>query len=196
MTGGRVAAPATFAAKSDANAWLSTVQTDQSRGELLDPTLSRRTFGEWADDWLDSLHVRPSTMQGYEGALRRHVLPVFERRPISSIRYNDCKKFVDALFAKGLAPGSVSEARKILRMVLGEALKADAIRRNPADGLRIPRGKRQEMVFLSHDEVLRLAAAIVEPTPTKYRPRATFAQYGLLVKFTALTGLRAGEVAA
>jgi len=52
------------------------------------------------------------------------------------------------------------------------------------------------MVFLTYDEVLRLADAISEPTPTKYRPPATFPAYGLLVCFTALTGLRAGEVAA
>lgn len=195
-SGDRVAAPMTFSTRTDATAWLASVQTDRSRGELLDLKLGRRTFAEWANEWLDGLHVRPTTRIGYESALRNHVLPVFGSRQVVSIRYADCKRFLDKLLASGLAPGTVSEARKILRMVLGEALRHDAIRRNPADGLRVPRGRRQEMVFLSLDEVLRLADAIANPTPTKYRPPATFPEYGLLVCFTALTGLRAGEIAA
>src|SRR4051794_26861585 len=60
----------------------------------------------------------------------------------------------------------------------------------------IPRGKRQEMVFLSHDEVLRLAHEVAHPPETKFRPATTHPAFGLLVRFTALTGLRAGEVCA
>jgi integrase len=195
-TGARVAAPTTFAAKADANTWLASVQTDHARGELVDVQMGRLPFEEWSARWLSGLHVRPSTYLGYESCLRNHVLPTFGLRPVASIRYADCKQFVDGMLAAGLAAGTVSEARKILRMVLAEALRHDAIRRNPAEGLRVPRGARQEMVFLSHDEVLDLAHAITHPTPTKYRPPAEHPQYGLLVCFTALTGLRAGEVAA
>jgi integrase len=195
-TGERVPSPFTFSTRTDASAWLSSIQTDRSRGELLDVRLGKRPFAEWAAEWLDGLHVRPATKMGYESSLRNHVLPYFGKRPINSIRYADCKRFVDSLLQSGLAPGTVSEARKILRMVLSEALWNEAIRRNPAEGIRIPRGRREEMVFLSYDEVLRLADAITEPTPTKYRPPATFPAFGLLVCFAALTVLRAGEVAA
>jgi Phage integrase, N-terminal SAM-like domain len=147
--GERVGAPATFATKVDANLWLASVETDLARGEHLRPELARRPFGEWADEWLHSLHVKPKTYVGYESSLRNHVLPVFADRPIADVTYRDCKAFVDGLLRDGLAPGTAGEARKVLRLVLGEALRSDAIRRNPADGLRIPRGMRQEMVFLS-----------------------------------------------
>ena len=40
VTGVRIAAPTTFSTKSDANAWLSSIQTDHGRGELLDPRLA------------------------------------------------------------------------------------------------------------------------------------------------------------
>lgn len=124
------------------------------------------------------------------------MLPVFDTLPVSQITYRDCKAFVDAMLAAGYAPGTVSEARKILRLVLAEALRADAIRRNPADRLRVPRGERQEMVFLSLVEVMRLAHAIANPPRPKRHPLQIWPQYRLLVRFTALTGLRAGEVAA
>ncbi len=162
----------------------------------LDPRLSRRTFGEWAGEWVANLHVKPKTFVAYESATRNHVMPVFELRPVSSITYLDCKAFVDHMLAKGYAPGTVSEARKVLRLVLADALRADAIRRNPADRLRVPRGACQEMVFLSLDEVVRLAEAIANPPRPWRHSLQTWPEYGLLVRLAALTGLRAGEIGA
>ena len=199
VAGRRVAAPQTFATKKDATLWLASVEADRSRGDLLDASLSRRTFEEWADEWLEGLHVRPKTRLGYESALRNHVMPVFGNRVISTITYRDCKRFVDDGLSRGYAPGTVGEARKILRLVLAEALNSDAIRRNPAAGLRVPRGEREEMVFLTHDDVIALAHHITYPP---IRPgggenrRGSYPEYGLLVRLAALTGLRAGEIAA
>ena len=102
--GARVVAPTTFSTKADASAWLSLVEADRSRGELLDPRLSTRTFAGWANDWLTSLHVRPSTHQGYESALGNHVMPVFGDRPIASIRYRDCKHSSTRSSRKGSRP--------------------------------------------------------------------------------------------
>ena len=184
-TGDRVAAPATFATKTDANLWLASVETDMASGEYLRSELARRPLGEWADEWLHSLHVKPKTYVGYESSLRNHVLPVFTNRPIADISYRDCKAFVDRLLLDGLAPGTVGEARKILRLVLGEALRSDAIRRNPADGLRIPRGTRQEMVFLSPAQVVRLATEIANPPKPRSHPRKSRPAYGLLVRLAA-----------
>lgn len=195
VTGRRIAAPTTFPTKADANIWLSTVEADQARGELLDPRLSQRPFDEWASEWLSGLHVKPKTRIGYESTLRTHVLPAFGRRRIATISYRDCKRFIDDLLAAGLAPGTVSQARKVLRLVLREALRADAIRRNPADGLRVPRGERDEMVFLDPPEILPLSDAITDPG-FAYRPRRSFPEYGLLVRLAAWSGLRAGELGA
>lgn len=195
-TGARVAAPSTFATKADASLWLASVETDMARGEHLRPELARRPFGEWAHEWLHSLHVKPKTYVGYESSLRNHVLPVFADRPIADISYRECKAFVDGLLGDGLAPGTAGEARKILRLVLGEALRSDAIRRNPADGLRIPRGTRQEMMFLSPAQVIRLASEIANPPRPPSHPRRTWPAYGLLVRLAAWSGLRAGEIAA
>ena len=193
-SGERVLAPATFRTKADANIWVSTVEADRARGDLLDPRLAQRAFREWADEWLAGLHVKPKTRLAYESSLRNHVLPVFEHRPVASITYRDCKRFVDDLANGGLAPGTVGEARKILRLVLREALRADAIRRNPADGIRIPRGERQEMQFLTAEEVFALADEVANPPRPRSQPLRTFPQYGLLVRFAAFTGLRAGEI--
>lgn len=195
-TGQRIAAPDTFGTKADANLWLSTVATDRSRGRLGDHQLSQRPFHEWADEWLGGLHVKPKTLVSYESSLRNHVLPVFAQRPVGSITYRDAKQFVSTMTAKKLAPGTIGEARKILRMVLQEALRADAITRNPADGLRVPRGERQEMVFLTAEEVFLLAHEVANPPRPTRKPQQHWPAYGLLVRFAAFSGLRAGEIGA
>lgn len=96
-SGERILAPTTFRTKADANIWVSTVEADRARGDLLDPRLAQRAFREWADEWLAGLHVKPKTRLAYESSLRNHVLPVFEHRPVASITYRDCKRFVDDL---------------------------------------------------------------------------------------------------
>lgn len=195
-TGERIAASQTFATKADAGVWLSTVEADDLRGELLDPRLSRRLFADWSAEWLAGLHLRPKTLVGYESTLRVHVVPVFGDRPVGAITYRDCKRFVDDLLRKGLAPGTVGEARKVLRLVLQEAMRADAIRRNPADALRIPRGRRDEMVFLTADELLTLAHHVAHPPRPDRHPEKLWPAYSLLVRLVGFTGLRAGELAA
>lgn len=195
-TGQRITAETTYANKTDANLWLSTVETEQARGDRLARELGTQPFRDWAEEWLAGLHVKPKTRVGYESSLRNHVLPVFGARQVASITYRDCKAFVDDRLAAGLAPGTAGEARKVLRLVLREALRCDAIRRNPADGLRIPRGARQEMVFLTAEEVVRLAEAIANPPRPNRHEQKRWPAYGLLVRLAAFTGLRAGEVAA
>ncbi len=80
-----------------------------------------------------------------------------------------------------------------------KAVQSDALRRNPAQGVRVRRSRKQEMLFLSRDEVLALADAITHPP---LRPgggehrRTAYPEYGLLVRLAAETGLRAGEIAA
>src|SRR5262245_23087647 len=119
-TASRVMAPSTFATKSDAGTWLTSIEADLTRGELPDPSVSRRPFGEWAEEWLQHVHVKPKTYVAYEGSLRNHVLPAFKAQPIAGITYRDCKAFVDGMLAARYAPGTVSEARKVLRLVLAE----------------------------------------------------------------------------
>ena len=196
LTGGRIAAPSTFATKADAALWLSTVETDRARGHLLDQRLRVRPFGDGAGEWLAELHVKPKTEVSYESSLRNHMLPVFENRPVGGITYRDCKGVVDGLSVQGLAPGTIGEARKVLRMVLQEALRADAIRRNPADGLRVPRGERVEMVFLTVPEVFALAEAVANPPRPASHQLQRWPQYGLLERLAAFSGLRAGEIGA
>lgn len=128
-------------------------------------------------------HLKPKTRAGYESDLRVHVLPVFGERAVGSIQQVDVRRFVADMVAGGAAPGTVRNARKVVRLVLSAAEGSGAIRGNPCNGVRVPMSPKANMVFLSAEQVEALAQAI--------DPR-----YATLIRFAAYTELRAGEIGA
>jgi len=173
-----------FRTRAESDRWLATVKTDVARGEYIDPRLARSRFGEWADEWTaTTAHLRPKTRAGYESDLRVHVLPVFGERAIGSIQQVDVRRFVADMLSAGSAPGTVRNARKVLRLVLATAEGSGAVRGNACNGVRVPASPKADMVFLGPEEIEALARAI--------GPR-----YDTLVRFAAYTGLRAGEIGA
>ena len=172
----------TFPTKTAASRWSREVETDLRRGDWIDPRLARTTFGEWAKEYLATIvHLRAVTRGDYERQLRVHILPVFADSPVNRIEQVDVRRFFAELQAAGLAAKSLQKVRLVLRQVLETARGSGAIKSNPCDGLRLPRAQPKEPIFLSAEEVERLA-------------RATRRPYDLLVRFAAATGLRPSEL--
>lgn len=84
----------------------------------------------------------------------------------------------------------------MLRLVLNEAVEGGARKDNPSDRVRVPRGRREEMVFLTPEQISTLAQEITDPPRPRRQPARSYPQYGLLVRFAAYSGLRPGEIAA
>jgi integrase len=143
-------------------------------------------FEEVAVDWLAGLNgIRERTEIGYRSLLDRHVLPHFAFTPVAKITRQDVNEYVRSLEHKNLGAGTIRNImRDVLKPVLDVALEAGMIPANPCERLRLPMSQRQEMCFLTADEVELLADAM------------RLLEYGLLVRFAAYTGLRAGEISA
>ena len=88
--GKQIAAEHTFAAKTDARRWLSTVEADIVRGDWVDPDAGKITFGEYANWWIEQRPVRPRTKQIYEGQLK-HITPTFAGVSLCDIRPIDVR---------------------------------------------------------------------------------------------------------
>jgi integrase len=116
--------------------------------------------------------------------LRVNVLPHFGGWPVGRIEAVHVRQYLADLRGAGAGPGTVRSARKVLRLVLATAIEGGALRANPCSGIRLARSEPVEMAFLTMGQVLALATAMRRP------------DYGLLVRFAALTGLRAGEIGA
>jgi integrase len=192
-----------FRTKADADAWLASQQVDRARGSWIDPREGRRTFDHWAATWLcTTVHLKAKTRVGYESILRTHLMPAFGGRQVIRIDQPAVKAFLAEMAASGAAPGTIRSARQVLRLVLATAVGAKALASNPCDGVKLPKSAKAEMHFLTEDQVEDLALAITLPS---IRPagqgaaphwRTELPEYGLLVRFAAYTGLRAGELGA
>ena len=127
----------------------------------------------------DHGHSLSKTRKDYRSLLRNHCRPSATAGVL-----------VDTLAVRGCWPGwtartvALEGQARLLRAVrrAGGGHPGRRLLRNPAAGVRSPRIS-PEMQFLSAAEVEQLAEAIPPP-------------YGLLVRFAAYTGLRAGEIAA
>ncbi len=180
----------TFPRRADAERYLAQIRVDLDNQDYIDPKSGRTTFATVADQWWA---LRPATKERvryqYGRLLQRHVLPHFGHRPVAAITPTEIRAW-----AANLPTKPDNAFRNVLKPILALAVEMNLIRKNPAQGLSLPKrpviveqtGQPDEAIFLSAEEVDLLAkhlAAVHEP-------------YGLLVYFAAYTGLRAGEIGA
>jgi hypothetical protein len=128
-------------------------------------------------------HLRRSTRELYAMFARRYILPRLASRPLASITRLDVDRFVTALPADG---GRCRDDQCGVPVAAPRSRSAEAsglVARNVARGVSAPKAPRQEMRFLSTDELHAVADA-VGPID-----RA-------LVLLLGLCGLRIGEAAA
>jgi integrase len=111
-----------------------------------------------------------------------HVLPVFGHMPLTRIDRAAVQRWVNSLTADGYAPATVKKIYETLSSVLRTAVSYERLTRSPCDKVTLPPVGHIEMRFLVPDEVNLLAKTI-----TPY--------FELLIRFSAETGLRIGELA-
>jgi integrase len=171
-----------FRTKAQARLYLSQVETDQHSGEWIDPERAKVGFAKFAGEWLAStVHLKPSTQVSYELLLRLHILPWFGKAALGRIQRNHVQQWISELIAQGVGPGTVRNAYRVLARILQEAENDRMIARNPARRIPLPKSAKEEMRFLSADEIRSLADAI--------DPR-----FRALILMAGFTGLRWGEL--
>ena len=153
---------------------------------VLDPEMSRITFGEWHDRWWPTIlnsDRAPSTISGYESALRHHVLPHLAGCRLKDLRRIDVEEWLTDLRSAGYSNSTIHAARTVAGMVLTSAVDSRIIAANPLTGVRLPKGTSRTRKALTAEQVEDLAA-LVDPW---WRP---------FILVLAYCGLRPGEGAA
>ena len=137
--------------------------------------------------------MKPRTAASYELAYRAHILPTFGRRQIASITSTEVETWLRKMETKlsthtgrKLAPASVHANLIALSKVFAYAVKHRMITTNPCAVIDKPHLPHLEPVFLHPEQVTAVAGELDRIA----------APYGLIVRFAARTGLRAGELAA
>ena len=181
----------TFRTKQEAEDWLASQRHSQLTGPYIDPRKSERPFGDVVAEWRAGWDGRlsPTTSRRYSSILDNYLLPEFGGVPVGRIDYGAVQRYVDRLSAARAAdgspahaPGTVRNVYAVLRTALAKAVRMGWVTVNPCVATDLPRARREEMLFLTADQVAAVAEAIDS-------------QYRVLVYTAAWTGLRAGELA-
>ena len=178
--GTRHIAEQTFPTKGDAQAHLSSIETDLHRGAWIDPNAGRVTFGEWAQKWLDGrADLRPVTKAKYQHMLDRHIVPVIGHLSLSKVTPSAVRAWYMDMREKYVTTGD--DAYRMLRAILNTAVTDGLIARNPCQvrGAGLARSAERPVAT-----VAELAAA-VKTVPDRYR---------LVLLLPAWCQLRRGEV--
>lgn len=174
----------TFKRRAEADAFAATVETSKLSGAYTDPSLGKTRFGDWAGQFQASrINLRPSTLARDDAYFRNLILPAFGHLRLAKIHPLQLQQWVSALDADGYAPATVRKAYQLVSAAFDAAVNSDLIPRTPCRGIKLPRMRRDEMRFLTADEIDHLADSI----DSRYRA---------LVLTAAYTGLRIGELAA
>lgn len=181
----------TFKVKREAERFALRIEDEIAKGETTDVYVKRSTtVREVVEACLavDEHKLKPRTIAGYRLIYEATVLPRFGSKRIAALTSQDVEKWVQDLATGGMSPGTVRNHFRALGKVFRYAVRHRLISANPAEGTALPRttgADRFQPKFLTPEHVERLASELDD-----------FAPYGLLVRFAAYTGLRAGELSA
>lgn len=125
--------------------------------------------------------IKATTANYYQKILRAHVLPVFGRREITSIKREDIQ-----IFLAEQAPKCTRNTLRGMRVSMGKlltwAVDSDWLEKNPCSNVKLPNARKEETIHrpLKAEQVIAISGKLKEP-------------YSTLVLFLAVTGLRIGD---
>lgn len=136
-------APLTFRTKTEAREWLTGIQADIARGTWKSPEQleaarlaaeaealrAARTFGNYAETWLPSRKLTPSTRREYGSLLRVHLRPRWADVPLRAITTPDVRAWL-ATLAPG-SPGARRHAYELFKTIMATAVDDDLLTANP-----------------------------------------------------------------
>ncbi|BBZ04894.1 putative prophage phiRv2 integrase [Mycolicibacterium chitae] len=200
-------APSTFAAKVDAEAWLTDRRRDIDR-ELWSPpadTEQRKKaatrkkaaalkFEDYAAKWVNTRMVRgqplkPRTKDHYTKLLSQHINPTFGAKPVASITRESVERWYRKLDPD--TPTVRAHAYSLLKSILGTAITDDKLLdANPCQIRGAGSTERRiKPRPLDHNELAALVAAM----PEDLRAMTLLASWGAL-RFGELVALRRCDI--
>jgi integrase len=172
-----------FATKRDAQDFAATIEVSKLRGEYVAPAVGKTTVGTLGPAWLARQrgHLKAASYRVYESAWATHVAPRWAPTSLAAIRHSDVQGWLSGLAAKRGAE-TVRNAYRVLAAILDDAVRDRMLATNPARGVKLPKRPPQRHVYLTADQLDRLANEA--------------GRYRSLVLLLGVGGLRWGEAAA
>jgi integrase len=185
-----------FDRKADAQAWLDRETASLVRGDHVDPAVRKTTIGTFAEQLLAGKADRNNrswykTHVGYverDWTLANGETLAWKHSPAAGLQHADVQAWVNAMVAAGHGADTVRGAYRVLHEIVKLAQRSRALSWDPCAGVVLPKVVRREMLFLDPKQIVMLADTVDAGWPGH--------GYGLLVRFAAYSGCRAGEIGA
>jgi site-specific recombinase XerC len=114
---------------------------------------------EYALAWLESrADLKPKTRHQYQSLMHLHILPTWRTVPLAKVTFEGLTQWVAKLSVAELGPSAIRQSVFVTSAALDHAVRSGRIRTNPARGLGLPRPKRRDYVYLTHDQVHALGS--------------------------------------
>jgi len=136
----------------DAQRELTRLLSAADSGTLPDP--SNATVAEYLRSWLSSAHEQsPKTLERYHELAERQVIPHLGGIKLQKLKPETIRQWHTTLLSAGLSARTVGHAHRLLRLVLGYAVKSGTLARNVAAIERPPSVEDTEIEILSPDQI-------------------------------------------
>lgn len=145
---------------------------------------SKQTTGDYILNWMElygSHNWKPGTIGDHEQSLRLHVLPQIGHIQLQKINRDAIQGMVNAWIDDGCASSSIRKYLQPVRGALITAWEDGKIAKNPMQGVKLPKLKKEEISFFTRQEAARYTACLPETSN------------GRLLAFILRSGLRRGE---
>lgn len=138
-------------------------------------------------EWYPSIQyrVKESTAANYWLKVKKHILPAFGNREISSVTPSEVYEFMDSQKKDGLSARYIADILVLMKSIFKYAAKTYHIF-NPMDGIQLPKKKVPVIQLLDTQEQKKLQQYLV------HHPSCTT----LGVALSLFTGIRIGELCA
>jgi integrase len=169
--------------RQDAQRELAKLLTAADAGLLVDP--SNMTVEQYLRQWLDGATAQsPKTLERYAELAARQIVPHLGDVKIQKLTVEQIRSWHRALLDTGLSARTVGHAHRLLRLVLGHAVRAGTLPRNVAAIERPPAVEADEVEIMPPEQ---LPAILSQLQGSTIYP---------IVSLALATGMRRGELLA
>jgi integrase len=184
------AAPETFAAKTDAEVWLTLQEAEIRNGDWINPDDGQVQLAEYATAWISERPgLRPKTIELYSYLLRRHLTVILGPIAIADIQPGHVRRWHKRLLDNEVSAVTVAKAYRLLKAILNTAVDDGVIRRNPCRLKGAGQEKSPERPVLTVSQVFALADEVGQ----RYQGLVLLAMFASF-RWAELAGLRRADI--
>lgn len=192
----------------EARADATTQITEQIEGSWHERSGRRILLEDWIDAWVSMLgDIEPTTRAKYQYFVEAHILPEFQGRQIGSLEFEEIEAWDNAIPTRISARGRpyaksvAASARSLLITILGDAVHAGKIERNPAERRKGRRGRMRAKGRTPTHAAQQSTANVITPFQALCLAERCALLSGqdidfVMNVFAAWTGVRWGELLA